>query len=562
MIKTYIIQTVCCVVMLVAGLSCSSNDNANDPELIVGKEQLSFGKGESTQKFAIKTNVDWQVSSSEAWCILSPMSGSAGTHQIEVSVTANSDTDSRTSTITVNAGGIVEQVVIKQSATELLKLTQTEYGISADGGLVTVEYEVSFEPQITISDSWIRETTASRAVSTGTLSLEVEANGTMLERTGTIIFVVGELTETVTLIQAAQDVYIDADATDMHSDALVLAQKMGIGWNLGNSLEACSGVDSASETAWGNPAVSKGMIDAVKAAGFNTVRIPCAWSGYIEDQSTYRIKDSWLARVKEVVDYCVDNDMYAIINIHWDGGWLENNPFYDKQEEVNEKQEALWKQIAVYFRDYDEHLLFAGTNEVHADYGTPTSEYIEVQHSYNQTFVDVVRSTGGRNAYRNLIVQAYNTNITYAVDYLEMPDDPMTDRLMAEVHYYDPYEFCLDESSNKYLWGSQRYSGTNLVTWGNEDWADEAFGMMKTHFTDKGIPVVIGEYGAILRTSPSEAVEARNYYLNYVTRAMLRNGCVPVYWDNGGTGNYGFGLFNRDTYEEVHPDAIKAIMDN
>ncbi len=554
--------------MLVAGSSCSCNDNPGSPELIVSKEKYSFGKWESTRKLAIKTNINWTVSSSENWCTLLPVSGSAGTHQIEMIVTDNPDTDPRTATVTMQAGSLTEKVEIIQSATSYLQLTKTEYEVSEEGDQIVIEYEVSADPGITIEDSWIGQLPASRVISIGNITLEIEPNESIFPRTGTVTFVVTDLTETVTIVQSGIDLSAPADESDMQSNAPTLAARMGIGWNLGNSLEACSDENNASETAWGNPAVTKGIIDAVKAAGFHTVRIPCAWSGYIEDQSTHQIRESWLERVKEVVDYCVDNDMYTILNIHWDGGWLEEHPFYNKQVEVNAKQKALWEQIAICFRDYDEHLLFAGTNEVRADYNAPTDEHIDVQLSYNQTFVDAVRSTGGRNAYRNLIVQAYNTHISYAVEYMKMPADPgpLNDRLMVEVHYYDPYEFCLDTKSNKYLWGYQRFSGPDLASWGNEDWADKAFGIMKTNFVDKGIPVIVGEYGVILRTGLSgeayqQHVEARNYYLNYVTRAMLQNGCVPVYWDNGNTGKYGFGLFDRSTCESVHEDAMQAILE-
>jgi endoglucanase len=349
----------------------------------------------------------------------------------------------------------------------------------------------------------------------------------------------------------------------MVSNAKDLAAKMKAGWNLGNSLEA-TGLTGAGETTWGNPKTSKQLIDAVKAAGFNAIRIPCAWNAYIEDQTTYKIKSEWLARVKEVVDYCIDNGMYTIINIHWDGGWLEDNPFYAKQEEVNKKQKALWTQIAGFFKDYDEHLLFAGTNEVHAGYGTPSAENIAVQSSYNQTFVDAVRATGGKNARRNLVVQAYNTNIDNAVKYLKMPDDNAKNRLMAEVHYYDPWDFCGDESSSIYLWG-KNYSGKNVSTWGQEAYANEQFVKMKTNFVDKGIPVILGEYGAIIRTklpsnSLAEHIQARNYYLNYITKTARENGCIPFYWDNGNTGNNGFGLFGRATGAQVYPDAIQAIV--
>lgn len=339
----------------------------------------------------------------------------------------------------------------------------------------------------------------------------------------------------------------------MDKNAVELAQEMGIGWNLGNTLEACLGMDFASETLWKNPKASKRIIDGVKAAGFKTIRIPCAWNGYIEDQKTYKIKDSWLARVKEVVDYCIDNDMYAIINIHWDGGWLEENPTYEKQVEVNAKQKALWLQIATYFQGYGEHLLFAGTNEVRADYNMPSYENLEVQMSYNQTFVDAVRSTGGQNKWRNLIIQAYNTNINHAIDFLKMPVDPTPNRMMVEVHYYDPYEFCLKEDSSIFEWNEE------------DDSANRQFSRMKSHFVDKGIPVILGEYGAILRTSLAaedykKHIESRNRYLYYVTKAALANKLIPIYWDNGVIGNNGFGLFDRNTGRQIHKDAISAII--
>ncbi|MDR1879835.1 MAG: cellulase family glycosylhydrolase [Tannerellaceae bacterium] len=357
--------------------------------------------------------------------------------------------------------------------------------------------------------------------------------------------------------------FIPPDQTGMTSDAPALAPQMKIGWNLGNSLEACSAT-SAGETLWGNPKTTKRLIDSVKTAGFNTVRIPCAWNGYIEDPENFKIRASWLKRVQEVVDYCIDNEMYALLNIHWGGGWLEENPFYASREAVNKKQQALWKQIAIHFRDYDEHLLFAGTNEVHADYGNPSPENIEVQLSYNQTFVDAVRATGGRNACRNLVVQAYNTNIGHAVDYFELPEDAAQNRLMLEVHYYDPYDFCLDASSAIYLWGKD-YTGRNVSSWGQEDWVDERFALMKTHFIDRGIPVILGEYCATLRSSLNGAAKdnhiiSRNYYLHYVTRKALENGLVPLYWDNGHTGDNGSGLFNRSTGNQVHPDAIRSII--
>lgn len=216
------------------------------------------------------------------------------------------------------------------------------------------------------------------------------------------------------------------------------------------------------------------------------------------------------------------------------------------------------------FRDFDEHVLFAGTNEVHVDYNKPSAENIEVQLSFNQTFVDAVRSTGGRNAYRNLVIQAYNTNIDFAKEYLVVSNDPAPNRLMVEVHFYDPYDFTLQETGNfKTQWG-QPFAGGDVSNWGQEDWVDQAFGVMKSHFVDQGYPVILGEYGATLRLNLTAGLEqhiqARNYYLEYVTRAALANGLIPFYWDNGHTGRGGSGLFNRSSGEIAHPDALNAIM--
>ena len=286
--------------------------------------------------------------------------------------------------------------------------------------------------------------------------------------------------------------HIAPDATGMTSTAKVLAAKMFAGWNLGNALEA-----PGDETAWGNPKVTQTFIDSIKAAGINTIRIPCAWDGYIENVSTCKLKASWLARVKEVVDYCFKNNMYVILNIHWDGGWLENNPTYAKQYAVNAKQKALWEQIAVTFRGYDEHLLFAGANEVNIGSATPTAENFEVQMSYNQTFVDAVRSTGGKNTNRDLVIQAFNTNIDQAVSNLIVSNDNIQDRLLVEVHYYDPWDFCGLETDQtwatvKYLWGTEYAQYGAISSWGQESYVLTQFQKMKTNFVEWNGSVCLG----------------------------------------------------------------------
>ena len=390
------------------------------------------------------------------------------------------------------------------------------------------------------------------------------------------------LIETVTINQAAKNLFIAADKTGMESDAFVLAKKIYLGWNLGNTLECTSSTTTGSvisgETDWGNAKASKAMINAVKAAGFNAVRIPCAWNRYLENSTNYKIKDFWLARVKEVVDYCVSNDMYAIINIHSDGGWLDNNPTLAKQEEVTKKEKAIWEQIAVYFRNYDEHLLFAGTNEVNmgSNGGTPTQDNYNVQMSYNQTFVDAVRSTGGRNAYRNLLIQAFSTDINQAVSNLKVSTDKVQNRLMVEVHYYDPSQFCILESDatwGKYFvfWGADYHQyatgalAGRAATWGEEDHVISQFAKMKTNFIDKGYPVILGEYSPTRRLSLTgdaltHHLDSRAYYIKYVTEQAKNYGIVPFYWDNGGTGDKGCGIFNRSTTVAEDTKALNGLV--
>ena len=367
-----------------------------------------------------------------------------------------------------------------------------------------------------------------------------------------------KITGTVT----ASSYGIPPDTTGMGDlTSVELAKKMVPGWNVGNSLDAIGG-----ETAWGNPLITQRLIDSVKAAGFKAIRIPVAWSNF-SDTSTYTIKTEWLNRVKEVVDYVMHDSMYAIINIHWDGGWMQ--PTYAMQGYVNNRLAVMWDQIAVHFCDYGNHLLFAGTNEVmvEGNYGPPNKEYCAVQNSFNQTFVTTVRSTGGRNAYRYLVVQGFNTNIDYTVSCFLTPEDETDNRLMVEVHYYDPYNFSINtQNDNITQWGKYVTDPSKTETWANEPYADNQFLKMRKKFIDQGYGVILGEYGAVSRLNlgsdelNAEHAGFRLYYNGYITASIISRGLVPFYWDNGYTGNHAFGLFDRSTGAQAYPDNIKAIM--
>ncbi|MGV3765521.1 MAG: cellulase family glycosylhydrolase [Chitinophagaceae bacterium] len=333
-----------------------------------------------------------------------------------------------------------------------------------------------------------------------------------------------------------------ADATGMSSNAVQLAAKFRMGWNIGNTMEAPGG-----ESGWGNPVITEEYVKKVKQQGFNAIRLPCSWDWHhISDVSKAKIDPAWMNRVKEVVKYCVDNDVYVLLNIHWDGGWLDHNINKVKKDSINAKQKAYWEQIATAMRDFDEHLMFASANEPPAE----NAEQMEVLMSYHQTFVDAVRSTGGKNSYRVLVIQGPGTDIEKTNTLMNtMPTDPAKDRLMAEVHFYTPSQFCLlseDASWGKmfHYWGNGFHSTIEPdrnATWGEEATVDQLFSTMKKKFIDKNIPVIMGEYGAYRRNGnspPPADLDMHNksvdHWITYVTKKALENGLKPFWWDTGG----------------------------
>ena len=336
--------------------------------------------------------------------------------------------------------------------------------------------------------------------------------------------------------------------------SLQLSASMSPGTNMGNSLEAIGG-----ETNWGNPLVNQAIMNGIKAAGFKSIRIPVSWKQYAD--SNDNISASWMARVTDVVNYARSAGLYTIINIHWDGGWMQ--PTYAQQATVNARITKFWTQIANNFKTYDDYLLFAGTNEVmvDGDYGTPTVEYYTVQNSFNQTFVNAVRATGGYNASRHLVVQGFNTNIDHTYNYFTVPSDSATKKLMVEIHYYDPYNFTLNDSDTIWQWGSIANSAANTETWANESYVDTQMGKMKSRFIDGlGMPVLMGEYAATARLNVDSSQKYRTYWDQYITKAAFSRGIVPVYWDAGATGNHTSGLFNRSTGAQVYSSLVSTIV--
>jgi len=329
--------------------------------------------------------------------------------------------------------------------------------------------------------------------------------------------------------------------------SLQLSKEMSPGLNLGNTLEALP-----TETAWGNPPTNQAVMNAFKEAGFKTVRIPVAWTQYAD--AAGNISPAWMARVTQVVGYARNAGLVVVINVHWDGGWM-NHTTYDRQAAINAKLAKFWTQIANNFKGHDDHLLFAGTNEVGMEnvYGRPTAENCAVQNSFNQTFINAVRATGGNNARRHLVVQAYNTSNEEALSCnLKLPADTVANRLMMEVHYYDPFHFTIDGESKIWQWGKIATDPAATETWANEPYVDATFQKLKAAFVDQGVPVLLGEYGAGMKRAYPGMDRYRKYWNEYITGSAFRHGLVPVYWDTG-------GLFDRATGARKD-DAIDLIV--
>ncbi|EHQ25984.1 cellulase family glycosylhydrolase [Mucilaginibacter paludis] len=349
------------------------------------------------------------------------------------------------------------------------------------------------------------------------------------------------------------------DQTGVTSTAVQLAAKIHLGFNIGNTMEAPN-----DEKGWGNPAITQALIDKVKQSDFNAIRIPCQWDySHIVNTTTEQIDPAWLNRVQQVVQYCINDGLYVILNIHWDGGWLQGNCTVAQQAAVNAKQKALWEQIATQMRGFDEHLILASTNEPAVTDATGMSVLL----SYHQTFINAVRSTGGHNSYRVLLIQGPNTDITATNNLMNtLPSDPASNRMMVEVHYYTPYNFCLMDTDQSwgnmfYYWGSGYHSAidvTRNAAWGEESDLNGYFQLMKTKFVDHGIPVVMGEFSASRRSSLKGDslnlhLASRAYWYNYLVHQAGANGILPFLWDTG-------SIIDRSTYAVKDQQQLAALV--
>ena len=365
-----------------------------------------------------------------------------------------------------------------------------------------------------------------------------------------------------------------------NADTEAILEDMGLGWNLGNSLDATGGSGLDTETSWSNPKTTQALIDKVKSLGFNTVRVPVSWGKHVSGDN-YTIDSAWLARVKEVVDYCYKNDMYVILNIHHDtkssasasgAGYYPRSSAYSSSEKF---VTSVWSQAAEYFKDYDYHLIFETLNEPRLigtryewwfdKWSIPSEvkDAIDCINKLNQKAVDTIRDTGSNNRGRLIMCPGYDASIDGAtVSGFKLPTDISgnKNRIALSVHAYSPYNFAMNVDTSK--------GATSTYSSSIKEELKDLFSTLKSNFRDKGIPVVIGEFGSTDKNNTSERVKWATDY----TALAKKNNIPCVLWDNNAFAVYNgssivlnseyHGYINRKNNTVTSPakDVIEALM--
>lgn len=348
---------------------------------------------------------------------------------------------------------------------------------------------------------------------------------------------------------------VDPRASLDSLDSQAFVQRMGLGWNLGNTLEACGdwivnrrgNTVSAFETAWGNPVTTREMFHAIRQSGFSSVRIPVAWSNRISPD--YTINPELMNRVQVVVNAAMNEGLIVIINIHYDGGWWKG--FSRNEAGTMARYKKMWGQIAERFKEYPVGLVFESANEElsfddiwkqNQSGAGGKFAALGLTNRINQAFVDLVRASGGKNGRRQLLIASYSTSLDLAMDpFFHMPKDPAK-REIVSVHYYTPPQFAI--LSEDASWGKAR------KTWGTPgDLAElDAFVRKLSRLVSRGVPVIIGEYGCPVEKKDPESV--RKYLLTVAGKAYGKGAC-PMLWDAGGN-------FNRQTLTWKDPQLAQG----
>lgn len=406
--------------------------------------------------------------------------------------------------------------------------------IAADEGAVTGESSTdsseASEPTVSPEDTAVTTTTPDTAVSTESTTAQTSSAATTEAKTAQTT--TESPTETTTEATTQAPPIVNAGSSTE------LAGSLNRGWNLSNTMESVAtwlGSNPSAtdfEKAWGQPKTTKAMIDGLKSAGITSVRVPIAWSNMMD--SSYNISSKYFDRVDEIIGYMLDNNMYVIINIHWDGGWWEDFGSTDSavREEAMSRYVKMWTQICEHYKNYSDMLIFESANEELGSgfKGLSENDRYNKTNEINQRFVDIVRSSGGNNSSRYLLIAGYDTDIDKTCDArFKMPNDSVNGKLMISVHYYTPSTFCIANTESN-SWGYMDSWGTAS----DKEQLKKNFEKMRK-FSDNGYGVIIGEYGVTLKDdNGTKKVKDGTYeFLKCVVEVADDLGFGTMLWDTG-----------------------------
>ena len=363
------------------------------------------------------------------------------------------------------------------------------------------------------------------------------------------------------------------------NEAIQFAMTMGIGWNLGNQMDAhYSGCSY--EEGWGNKAATQQTFNGVAKAGFKSVRIPITWFGHIGNAPTYTIEAGWMDRVAELVDMAHKAGLKVIINIHHDGYGAQDTPSKgyhwldlpgavadeEKNQRIKQELTMVWLQIGKRFANEGEYLVFETLNEIQdGNWGgganrTDGGAQYRVLNEWNQVCVNAIRAAGGQNETRYIGVPGYVCNPDLTVENLVLPEDIVPNRIMVAVHSYDPWDYA--GSAQYQEWG---HTGVDVVPNSDENAYVGMLNRLFNMYVRRGVPVYFGEFGAVRRASQADE-EFRLYYFRYICKAMRDRRIPALYWDNGNSkaGNDGFGVINHATGKFIGngEQAVRAMVDS
>ena len=551
--------------------ACGKEDNSGQQTVTLASDpaQLTFESAGGSQELKITSGIKPTVSCTDAWITLTEGSYASNILTVSVKAAEYTGTAPRSGSIRVIGDKQSLMVSVTQNVAQVeLKVSASSVSFDQFGGEQTVTVTSSQQPTASTDNKWC-------GVEVGTISSDKEtvvtisagANRTKEARSGSVTISCGDQSVTVNVSGKAGETPAIASTTAVTPE--IAFETIGPGWNMGNHMDAISnGV--ANETVWGNPKATQSTFDGVKAAGFQSVRICTTWEGHIGPGPAYRLEEKWLSRVEEIVGYAEKAGLVAILNTHHDESyWLDINK---ASETTKDQIYCVWTQIAQRFQNKGEWLMFESFNEIQdggwgwsdAFKANPQKQY-DILNSWNQVFVDAVRSTGGNNATRWLGIPGYAASPTFTIPGLVLPTDyTNANRLLVAAHDYDPYEYTIKDPMLTQF--GHTAESSKKPSGDNEAGLRWTFGQLKETYVDKGIPLYLGEFGCSRHAAAD--IPFQKYYMEYFCKAAADSGFPMLLWDNGAAGSgpehhpyidHGTGKYIDETAKELVAIIIKAV---